>query len=229
MNISKNKGISLVTVFIILAVYSVFAFVLPFNRGGMFWTGYGFSMAAILLMIGVVFYTLGREGLRSKVYGWPLISLVWRYLIAQLITSLVEMAFPSIPFQYGIVLNAILLGFCLIGLIAIDIGKEEIECIDKKIKEKVFYIKSLQADVEGIVRRSADETTKKLLNDLVEAIRYSDPMSSPQLKVIENKIEAKVAVLMEDVSTSDFVSIKSVCDELQQLITERNKKCKILK
>jgi len=229
MNISKNKGLSLVTVFIILAAYNVIAFVLPFDRGGMFWTGYGFSMAAILLTAGVGFYALGREGLRSKVYGWPLLSLVWRYLIAQLIIGLLEMILAFIPFQYGIVLNVILLGACLIGLIAADIGKEEIERIDEKVKEKVFYIKLLQADVEGMVSKTADEATKKVLKDLAEAIRYSDPMSSLQLATIENKIEAKVAGLADVVGDSDSVTIKSLCDELQQLIAERNRKCKILK
>lgn len=60
MNISKNKGLSLVIVFILLAVYNLIAFVLPFNRGGMFWTGYVFSMAAILLTASVGFYAFGR-------------------------------------------------------------------------------------------------------------------------------------------------------------------------
>ena len=229
MNLTKNKGLSLVAVFIVLAVYNMIAFVFPFSRSGMFWTGYGFTMAAILLTTCVGFYALGHEGLKSKFYGWPLVSLAWRYLIIQLIVGFIEMIVSFIPFQYGIVVNVILLGACLVGLIAIDIGKEEIERIDEKVKEKVFYIKSLQADVEGMVDRTTDEAAKKAVKDLAEAIRFSDPMSSPQLAAIENRIEAKAAGLDNAVNDSDFATMKSICDEIQQLIAERSRKCKKLK
>ncbi len=229
MNTSKNKGLSLVIVFIILAVYNIIAFVLPFNRGGMFWTGYVFSMVAILLTAGVGFYAFGREGLRSKVYGCTLLSLAWCYLIAQLIIGVLEMILANIPFQYGIVLNAILFGACTIGLIATDIAKVEIERIDLKVTGKVLYINSLLTDIENLVNRAPDEVTQKLLKNLAEVIRYSDPMSSPQLAAIENEIESKVTGLKDVLATSDSSIIKSSCDELQQLIAERNTKCKTMK
>nr|WP_314464812.1 hypothetical protein [uncultured Clostridium sp.] len=229
MNISKNKGLSLIMVFIILAVYNIIAFLLPISRGGMFWTGYCFSMAAILLTAGVGFYTLGRERLKSKVYGVPLLTLSWSYLIAQLIIGLLEMVLPSIPFRYGIILNAVLFGACLIGLIAADIATDEIERIDEKVKEKVSYIKSLQADIESLVGKTADEDAKKSLKHLAEAIRYSDPMSSPQLSAIENEIEMKVTGLSDAAASCDSSAMVSVCGELQQLIAERNRKCKTMK
>ncbi|MBE5994998.1 MAG: hypothetical protein E7247_21735 [Paenibacillaceae bacterium] len=229
MNISKNKGLSLVITFIIFAVYNIIAFLLPNGKGGMFWTGYGFSMAAILLTAGVGFYTLERKGLKSKVYGVSLLTLVWSYLIAQLIIGLLEMALPSIPFQYGIILNAILLGGCLIGLIAADIAIDEVERIDENVKKKVSYIKSLQTDIESLIGKNKDEAAKKALKDLAEAIRYSDPMSSSQLSAIENEIKVKAAGLTDAAASADSSAIVSICGEMQQLVAERNRTCKTLK
>jgi hypothetical protein len=231
MTLTKNKKMFFIAVFIIVAVYNVIAFVIPFNRGGGFWSGYGFSMLAILLAAGVAFYAFAREGLKSRFYGIPLISVVWRYLVIQLIIGLLEMILDivPIPFQFGIAVNTILLGACLIGLITIEATKEEIERIDEKIKEKVFYIKSLQVEVECLVDKASDESVKKILKDLCETIKYSDPMSSPQLATIENKIEAKVTVLTETVEKADGDAIKSIRNELPQLFAERNRKCKILK
>jgi len=231
MKLTKNKGLFFASVFIILAVYNVIVFVIPFHKGGGFWTGYGFSMLAILLTAAVGLYAFDREGLKSKVYGVPLISVVWRYFIIQLIIGVIEIVldFIPVPFQYGLVLNTILLGACLIGLISVEAAKDEIERIDEKIKEKVFYIKSLQADVEGLVSKASDDALKKLLKALVETIRYSDPMSSPQLAAIENKIETKASNLAEAVDNTDGEAVKALCDELQQLFAERNRKCKILK
>jgi len=228
MKITKNKGLFFTATFIILAVFNVIAFTIPFNRGGGFWTGYGFSMLALLLTAAVCLYAFDREGLRSKVYGVPLLSVVWRYLIVQLVIGILEMTLYFIPFQYGLALNTIILGICLIGLITVEASKEEIERIDEKIKEKVFYIKSLQVDVEGLLGKVPD-SLKKPLKDLAETIRYSDPMSSPQLAAIENKIEAKAAVLAEAVDNANGEAVKALCGELQQLFAERNRKCKVLK
>jgi len=230
MKLTKNKGMFFASIFIILAVFNVVVFVIPFNKGGGFWSGYGFSMLAILLSVAVSFYAFDREGLKSKFYGVPLISVVWRYLVIQIIVGLIEMGldFIPIPFQYGIALNTVLLGACLFGFITVEASKEEIERIDTQIKEKVFYIKSLQADVEGLAGRAPDDM-KKILKDLAETICYSDPMSSPQLVAIENKIEAKAAVLTEAVGNYDDGAIKVLCNELQQLFAERNRKCKVLK
>ena len=231
MEFTKNKRLSLFAVLIILVVYNVVVFVLPFIRGGWFWTAYSFSMLAILITARVIFYVFGREELKSRFYGIPLVSVAWRYLIIQLIAGLAQMAlgFTLIPFQYGIALNTILLGACLIGLIVVNISKERIERTDEKIKEKVFFIKSLQVDVECLIDKVSNDSVKKVLKDLAETIKYSDPMSSPQLAAIENKIEAKVAVLAESVEKMDSDAIKALCDELQLLFFERNRKCKILK
>jgi len=230
MKLTKNKGMFFASIFIILAVFNVVVFVIPFNKGGGFWSGYGFSMLAILLSAAVSFYAFDREGLKSKFYGVPLISVAWLYLVIQVIVGLIEMSldFIPIPFQYGIALNTVLLGACLIGLITVEASKEEIERIDTQIKEKVFYIKSLQADVESMAGR-ASEDMKKMLKDLAETIRYSDPMSSPQLATLENKIEVMAAGLTEAVDNANGDAIKALCNELQQLFADRNRKCKVLK
>ena len=231
MILTRNKKFFFSAVFIIMAVYNVVVFIIPFTKGGGFWTGYGFTMLAMLITTGVGFYVFfGREGLQSKFYGIPLISVVWRYFLIQLVIGLLEMILQQyIPYKYGIAVNTVLLGACLIGLIGVNITKEEIEHIDAKIKEKVFYIKSLQVDAEGFADKATDESAKKSLKELAEAIRYSDPMSSPQLSVIENKIETKVSILAEIVGKADGDAIKAVCNELQQLLAERNRKCKLLK
>lgn len=227
MKFTKNKGMSLVAVLIVLAVYNVIAFVLPFERHGGFWAGYGFSLLAILITAAVGFYALGHDGVKSKFYGLPLISVAWTYLAIQLIVGLLEMVIPDIPFQYGLVINVILLGACLVGLIGIDMAKEEVERLDEKVKEKVFLIKSLQADIEDLIGRANNDSLKKAVKELAETIRFSDPMSSPQLAAIENKIEIKTAALAE--SISEIETAKALCDELQQLFAERNRKCKISK
>ncbi len=229
MKFTRNKMMSFIAVLVIFVVFNVIAFMLPFNKHSGFWVGYIFSMLSILLTAGVAFYSLSRESLKSKFYGLPLIFVVWPYLIAQLVFGFLEMMSQFIPFQYGIIINVILLSACLIGLIVVNISKEEIERIDEKIKKKVFYIKSLQSDIEVLIDKTSDESAKSLLKELAKEVQYSDPISSSQLATIEDEIKTKVVVLTEAVKEANTYSIKALCNELQHLFSERNQKCKVLK
>ena len=229
MNISKNKGLFFAAVFVVLAVYNVIVFVLPVGKGSGFWLGYGFSMLSIFLSAAVIYYTFDRKSLKSKVYGIPFVLLSVCYCIIQLFVGLIEIVLQFMPFQIGLVINVILLGAFLLGIIFVEVGKDEIERIDIKVKEKVFYIRTLQVLIEGLVSKAPDDAMKKTLNDLIDTVRYSDPMSSPQLAAVENKIEVKAMTLSETVDKNDWDTAKVLCNELQELLADRNRKCKVLK
>ena len=68
-----------------------------------------------------------------------------------------------------------------------------------------------------------DSDTKAALTKLAEKIRFSDPMSSGALTDIETEISAKVKELKTAENKSEIITI------IDSLITERNKKAKILK
>ena len=232
---TKSKGMALVAMLICLGIYHAIVFVLPFNMGSNFWVGYGFSVFAIILSGLVWFYVFDKDSMMSKFYNIPLIGVVKRYLIFTLIIGFIMMILGlnvvpiNISWHYGFVFNTIVLGFCLLGLITVKATVDTIESIDVKIKEKVVYIRSLQADVESLVDKVSEESVRKALKELAETIQYSVKMSSPQLASIENKIEGKVMQLGEVVENGDEENILSSCDELQKLLAERNRKCKLLK
>ena len=228
MKLSRNLKLFLVVDAIALAVFNALAWVIPFSRGGGFWTGYGFASFAIVFTAAVALYAFGREGLKSKFYGIPMAFVVLPYLVLQLLLGFAEMAVPAIPFRYEILLNGILLAAVLVGLVGAEMGRGTVEGVDAKVKSKVFYIKSLQGDVEALAARAGEPALAKDLRALAEAIRFSDPMSSPQLAAAESQIEAKAAALGAVVG-SDAAAARALCAELLALVAERNRKCKLLK
>jgi len=213
----------------VLAVFNVPAFVLPFIRGATFWVSYGVTTFAIVFSAGVALYAIGREGLKSKFLGTSLVYIVWVYLIIQVILGFVFMALTVVPAWLAIVVFVVLFGATAICLIAVDMGKVAIEELDTNVAEKVFYVKSLQVDVELLEQQVTEPKLKKSLKDLAEAIRYSDPMSHEKLAVLENKIENKVQQLSEAVEAGDTTTGQALADEIGLLLVERNKKCKLLK
>ncbi len=108
-------------------------------------------------------------------------------------------------------------------MIASDVGRSEIERVSVKVREKTFYIKQLQTEVELLAGAETDAATKSELAQLAEKIRYSNPMSDEQLADIEDRITAKIAELK---SSANKVKI---INELNSLLDERNRKCKLLR
>lgn len=108
-------------------------------------------------------------------------------------------------------------------MIASEAGRDEIERVEIIAQKKIFYIRELQANVELLVDNEKNVEIKTALMRLLEKIRYSDPMSSEQLKDLEGRISAKVAEMKTATNITEIIA------ELNSLLDERNKKCKILK
>ena len=92
-----------------------------------------------------------------------------------------------------------------------------------ELKQRVFYIRELQADIKLLADNETNADVKKALTQLAEKIRFSDPMSNEQLVELEGKISAKILELKTAANKVEVIA------ELNSLLDERNKKCKILK
>ena len=130
---------------------------------------------------------------------------------------------PTLPAWSAIVACSVIAGASAVCMISADTGRNEIERVEAKVQKKVFYIRERQADIELLADNESDAAVKTALTQLAEKIRFSDPMSNEQLADLENKISTKVAELKNAASKMEIIT------ELNSLLDERNKKCKILK
>lgn len=130
---------------------------------------------------------------------------------------------PTLPAWSAIVVCSIIAGVSAVCIISAGAGRNEIERVEANVQKKGFYIRELQADVELLADNETVADLKTALMQLAEKIRFSDPMSSEQLMDLENKISTKVAELKNASNKLEIIT------ELNSLLDERNKKCKILK
>ena len=220
----KNKNFGYVVLGILLVLASIIAFVIPIEKTGAFWISYVFTAIAILAQIVIWKNTLGKEyTLKSKFLGLPVVHVGIVYLVVQIVAFAVFTAVPVLPIWSAIIACAVILGFSVIFMIAGEAGRGEIERVETKVQKKVFFIKELQADVELLIDRETDTEIRTALQQLAEKIIFSDPMSDDTLSKIESTIADRVAELKTE---SDKMAI---IHELDLLLAERNKKCKILK
>ena len=220
----KNKGMAYAVLAIAFALFNVIAFAVPTAKTTTFWIAYVFTAIAFASQIAIwKFAFKGADTLKSKFLGIPLITVGITYLIVQIIAFAIFMAFSIAPTWIAIVVCTLILGISAICLIGTETGREEINRVEEKVEKKVFYIKSLQVDVEMLASTETDADTKAALTKLAEKIRFSDPMSSEVLAELEAEITVKVKELKTAENKAEIIKV------LDSLLLERNKKAKLLK
>ena len=220
----KNNLMSYLALGIVFALFNVIAFVVPTDKTATFWVAYAFSVVAFAVQIPLWKIALGKKDtLKSKFLGIPVIHVGITYLIIQLFAFAVFMIFPTLPVWLAVVVCSIILAISALCAIAGQAGASEINRVEEKIKVKRAFIQFLQTDIEMLAESETDTETKTALKKLAEKVRFSDPMSHEMLGELESRITAKV----EELKTA--ADKKAPIEEVALLLTERNKKCKILK
>jgi len=219
----KNSTKGYVILGVLFALISIITFTVPTTKTATFWIAYVFTAAAFAAQIIIWNKALGKEELKSKFLGFPVVHIGIVYAIIQTVAFAVFMFVPTLPTWSAIVVCSIIVGASAVCMISADAGRNEIERVEAKVQKKVFYIRELQADVELLADAVTDADTKAALTQLAEKMRFSDPMSNEQLADLENKISTKVRELKIAANKMEIIT------ELTSLLDERNKKCKILK
>ena len=222
MKKNSTKGYTILG--IIFVLISIIAFTVSTIKTATFWIAYVFTVIAIMAQIVIWKNALGKEDtLKSKFLGLPVVHVGIVYLVVQIVAFAVFTAVPVLPIWSAVVACAVILSFSVIFMVSGEAGRGEIERVEAKVQKKVFFIKELQADVELLIDRETNAEIRAALQQLAEKIRFSDPMSDDTLSKIESMIADRVAELKTE---SDKMAI---IHELDLLLAERNKKCKILK
>lgn len=220
----KNNLMSYLALGILFVLFNLIAFLIPTEKNATFWTAYVFSVIAFAVQIPLWKIAFGKKDtLKSKFLGIPVIHVGITYLIIQLIAFAVFMIFPTLPVWLAVIVCAIILATSALCIIAGQAGANEINRVEEKIKIKRAFIQFLQTDIEMLAESETDTETKAELKKLAEKVRFSDPMSHEMLGELESRISAKVEEMK--ISSNKIFLI----GEIDLLLTERNKKCRILK
>lgn len=231
MNAKKNMTRTLVVLAIVLVLYCVLAFAIPFVRGPVFWLSFVFTIIALLTQLWVLKTSFAHgESVRSKFYGFPIARIGLIYLVVQLIVGFVCMALGAfLPVWVAIVLFVIILGAAAIGLITVDAIRDEVERQDTVLKANVTSMRDLQSRITSIAAQCDDPSVKNELNALAEKFRFSDPVSSDAT----NEAEAGLSALMDELQTAaiecDATSVSLLTAKIGTALNERNRLCKLNK
>lgn len=215
----KNKVLAYTIFIVVLVVFHLLVFTIIQKRETSFWINYGFALFAFLIQAFIWEVTLGRNNsLKSKFLGFPIIYVGGAYFCFQMILFVVLALIPNASPLLALAINAIVAGAAIILLAGAEIGKDEVSRIEEKVSRNRFFVDELCLEVEMLARSQSDSEIKKVLEELVEKIRFSDPMSSSLLSAIEEDIRMKVLALKE----TETIRMIEVAKDIGNLIVRRN-------
>lgn len=230
---TDKKTLSFLIVFaVILVMYNVVFFAVPFPKTGAAWAEYAFSMLAIIGGAGISYYAFSKGGnLKSKVYGFPVFRMGYIYAAVQLIFGIAICIigfFADVPMWIPLVVSVIILGLSAIGVIAADSARDVIEAQEEQVRTATKPMQTFRLDMQYIADSCKDERLKIKLNSLSEKFRYSDPVSCDELKEQEEKLRSEVSEL-EALVNADTEKAAELAEKAELHLADRNRRCKELK
>lgn len=226
---NRNSKMLSIIVGIIFLVFNCVVFITPVDKGTNFWVGYVFAFLTAIIFEVILLLSVNKKVNLDKAFlNIPIYYYSIVFGVFGLLFNTIAMLVPHFSVRIEVIANVLVIAIYFIGVILAKIAIDEISASEKLIKEKVFYIKSLIVEVQGMKRYAANEYVLKKLNELEETIQYSDPMSHAQLITIENQIQYRVAELQNQINIPG-IDVVPLINEIIQLFAQRNANCKILK
>ena len=212
---------------VLLVLYVLVAFLIPFVHTAVFWVSFVFTLIAFAVVAASIYIAfIKNPDAKSRFYGFPIAKIGVIYGAVQLLTGIVFMALATIvPAWLAVLVYAIALGAAVIGLISAETIVEEIHIQDAKLKKNVSLMRSLQSKVNQIAAQSENAEIKAL----AEEFRYSDPVSNDDIADAETDLAAAVDELQSAYVDGDSEAVAKLCRKASALLAERNRLCKLNK
>jgi membrane glycosyltransferase len=215
---------------VLLGAYHVVVFLIPFLRTPMFWTCYGFTLAAVAVMVAALYIGFVRKpDAKSRFFGFPIARIGVLYGAVQLVLGLVGMSVAKWFLAWpAVILFSLVLSVALISLITAGSVTEEIARQDDRLQDSQLFMRGLQARVSRLVLRCEEESAAQAVKVFAEELRFSDPVSAPALAEAEAELAAAVDAL-EAAVAENADTVRALCRKAQQMLDERNRLCKLSK
>lgn len=227
---TKNTTRGILTLVIVLAVFSVIAFVIPFPKNTVFWIAYACGVFAILFQLYIFKSSFGKEDARSRFYGFPIARLGIYYLVIQLIVSIIEIALSKfLPTWVVVIISVLILAVALIGCITTETMRDEIAAQDTKLKKSVSNMREIQSLTASLVNQTGDAELKKTLQKVSDEFRYSDPLTSDKTSSLEEDMHGQIGDLQQALVDGDVDGAEALCTKLLNCLRERNRICSVNK
>ena len=231
MKIGKQQGKCILILLIAAFAVSAVAFLLPFPKGGVFWVAYIFELIAFVLQIPVFKLAFDNaDTLRSKFLGFPVFRVGYLYLAIQTVISIALCILGCLdwfPVWAAAAICILVLGCAVACSLTADIAHAAAEHIEAQQTMTTSRMETLRTLSAGLPNMTEDTALRKVLSDLADDFRFSDPVSGAATADIEQELENSLRELSGKLSGGS-VTLEDV-QKLRKMLEQRNALCKARK
>lgn len=228
----KNKNWAMLGIiyFVILVMYNLIVFLCFDNFNNIFWISYAFMLVFYFMHIACIFIICKNINVNAVFFGIPLTALSIFFLCAEFFVSMMFIFFRSkVGVTPTILIQVLLLCIYIVVAVVAIMSRDYVQGVDNKIKQNVNFIQGINVDVEMMMQRSQYPQVTMALKQLSETIKYSDPMKNDIVAPQEQMINQYMMQMRMAFDSSDMNTVLNLCNNINLLFIERNKKLMISK
>lgn len=192
-----------------------------------FWVAWAFVIAAFLgnlLCARAVFKT---ENLQKLFYKLPLITVSYTGLILMLVLGGALMLIPDCPAWIAAIVCIVVAAFTALAIVKTSWAGEAVQETHERVAQRTQLIRQLTREAETLLSRANTPATRAAAEQVYEALRYSDPMSSDALTEVETRLADSFRTFTAAVTSGE--DAETAAHVLLMTLDERNKRCRAMK
>lgn len=235
----KNKNLKyyLIVWSLALVAFNLITFIIPNEVMGIvrysnaaFWVSYALITLSFVAQLLCSIKLLTETDKQRVFLKLPLFTTSFIVTGISLVIGLIFMNIPVIPAWIGAIVCILATVYYAVGLFSCLALETNVANVNQQTKQKVSFMENLLNKLEVLIAYTKSEELVKELKKVYEEVKFSDVVSHPKLKEVEDKISLTFNQLNENITqNSDEALIIEQCHILSQQIKERKFICKICK
>lgn len=213
--------------FLLFLIYSIISLLIIPIKNNSFWVYYIFTCFAFLISSSIYYKINNKKKLSERFNNISVLIISYLYIIFQSILSILFMSIDTENTKIFILIQVVVFILYIILIIALNKSANYISSNSEKKNNDIISKKQLQLKLELYVNNIEDEKDKKKIYEIIEDIKYMDPIASNEEIInIDKLINKNIEDLVNTKNDEDKLL---VIKNIKQLIYERNEKAKISK
>ncbi len=226
----EKKKIFCIEFLLVLILYSLVICLVPLIHSITFWIAFILSIIEYIIAGIMLIFTADTKDRNSeKIFDLIKIRNTFIYLIVQLIFNIFSMCYGKFPIWCIVIVNLVFIATLIITTYIFVYIKKYTTEFDQGVQEKVRNKKKKLVEIEQLQNIAVDYELRKSISKLIEILKYSDPISTPEVEDLEQKIEINLTVLKNLIDQGKEDDAQNCCNDLIAAVQERNNLCEIYK
>lgn len=223
-----NKRLVKGYVLIILVWLLYIMLTVPLPKTTVFWIAAGFSVPVLLAQI-LTLHTIDRPDtlMKNRALDYPKLRVVLSYTGVQFAAGLLLMKFAvRIPIWAAAAIETAILLLAVTAFYAVEAACAEVVRQKEQMQDAMAGMQNFREMINRMLLHCDQEAIQSRLRKLADELRYCSPASTDSSQEIESETTLLLAELEDCALANDADTVFALCDQITELLRERDRICK---